>query len=62
MWIWLVLLVIGVVLFAILGLRKANHDYTLGNALFRNSDNNLQKGEHIDTADYQYYNSDDKLK
>ncbi len=61
MWGWMILVGIGIVLAVVLGCRNANHNYTIGSGLFKESDENLQKGEHLDPADYQYYNHQDKL-
>lgn len=50
-----VLLVVGAV-------RMANHSYTRGSGLFKNSEHNLEKEKHLDVSDYQYYNDKDKLQ
>lgn len=62
MWGWIILIILGVVIFALLGLRNANHNYTIGSGLYKNSDNNLNKDEYLDPSDYNYYNTKDKLK
>ena len=58
---WIILCVIIVLLVAV-GFRNANHRYTFGSGLFKRSDANLEKDKYLDPADYQYYNSKDKLK
>lgn len=58
MLIWLVI----IVLIVVVGLRAANHSYTVGSGMFKQSDNNLNKDEHLDISDYNYYNSEDKMK
>ncbi len=61
MWGWFILLAV-VVVAVILGMRNANHSYTIGSGMFKNSDDNLNKDEHIDVSDFDYYNKKDKLK
>ena len=58
---WLILVVV-VIIFLIVGFRNANHNYTIGSGMFKNSDNNLDRDEHLDPSDYDYYNKKDKLK
>lgn len=58
---WVILLVIVVIL-AVITIRNANHSYTIGSGMFKNSDNNLNKDEHLDASDFDYYNKNDKLK
>ena len=58
---WIVLCII-IVLIAAVGFRNANHNYTFGSGLFKRSEANLEKNKYLDPADYQYYNSKDKLK
>lgn len=58
---WLILATI-IVIIMILGYRMANHNYTIGSGMFKNSDNNLNGDEHLDVSDYDYYNKKDKLK
>ncbi len=59
--IWLIIIVIGIIIIAV-GFRSANHNYTIGSGMFKNSDENLNKDEHIDPSDYDYYNKKGKLK
>lgn len=59
---WIVFLIIVIGVFAIIGWRNANENYTAGSGLFKRSDDNLSKDEHLDPSDYNYYNSKDKLK
>lgn len=59
---WIIFLIIVIGIFAIIGWRNANENYTAGNGLFKRSDDNLSKDEHLDPSDYNYYNSKDKLK
>lgn len=58
---WIIFIVL-LVLFAAVGIRNANHGYTLGSGMFKNSDNNLERDEHLDASDYNYYNEKDKMK
>lgn len=60
----MIFLFIGLILVVavIIGLRNANESYTAGSGLFKRSDNNLSKDEHLDPSDFNYYNSKDKLK
>ncbi len=60
-WEW-ILLGILVVLVIIILIRSANHSYTMGSNLFKNSDNNLEKDKKIDPSDYEYYNKKGKFK
>ena len=58
-------IVLFIVVYAIIIMvakRNANHNYTLGSGVFKNSKNNLQKEEHLDTADYNYYDNNGVLK
>lgn len=59
---WFLLLCVLIILMAVVRVRNANHGYTIGSGIFKRSDNNLEKDKHLDIADYQYYNSTDKLK
>lgn len=56
--VWLVIIVLVV----IVGIMAANRNYTVGSGMFKKSDNNLQKDEHLDASDYNYYNNKDILK
>lgn len=56
------ILLVIIVFFVVVGLRAANQNYTAGSGLFKRSDNNLEKDEHLDISDYNYYNNKDKLK
>lgn len=58
----LLILVVIIVVVVIAALRNANQNYTMGSNMFKNSDNNLEKDEHIDPADYDYYNKKGKMK
>lgn len=58
----IILLIAGIVIIIVLGIRNANHNYTLGSGMFKNSDNNLERDENVDISDYNYYNKKDKLK
>ncbi len=60
-WGWLVFVVIFVVM-GVAGARGANHNYTQGSNLFKQSDDNLEKDKHLDVSDYDYYNKDGKFK
>lgn len=61
---WLGLAAAVAVIAAIIGyaLRNADQSYTMGSGLFKNSENNLTKDEHIDPADYEYFDKKGKLK
>lgn len=59
-WIFLAVAIIVIIVFA--ALRNVNQNYTMGSNMFKNSDNNLEKDEHVDPADYDYYNKKDKMK
>ena len=59
---WLIFLGIMIAIFVVLGLRNANQNYTAGSGLFKRSENNLQRDEHLDASDFNYYNDTDKLK
>ena len=37
--------------------RNMNHNYTIGSGMFKMSEGNLEKGKHVDPADYNYYNN-----
>ena len=56
------ILLVIIVFFVVVGLSAANQNYTAGSGLFKRSDNNLEKDEHLDISDYNYYNNKDKLK
>lgn len=59
---WLfVLFCIVMVIFAVVFARKANHGYTFGSGLFRNSDGNLDRDEKRDVSDFDYYNDKGKM-
>ena len=58
----LLIFIVIVVIIVIAALRNANQDYTMGSNMFKNSDNNLEKDNHVDPADYDYYNKKGKLK
>ena len=59
---WLIFLGIMIAIFVVLGLRNANQNYTIGSGMFKRSDDNLQKDEHMDASDFNYYNDTDKMK
>lgn len=59
---WLIFLGIMIAIFVVLGLRSANESYTAGSGMFKRSEGNLQRDEHLDASDYNYYNTTDKLK
>lgn len=58
MLLWLAL----IILFVVVALRVANHRYTFGTTLFKNSDNNLEKDSHVDVTDYKYYDHKGKMR
>ncbi len=62
MWGWLMFGGVVLVVAALLGWRNANHDYTAGSGLFKNSDDNLEKEKHMDASDFNYYNKTGKQK
>ena len=58
-------IVLFIVVYAIIIMvakRNANHNYTLGSGMFKNSENNLRKEEHLNTVDYNYYDNNGVLK
>lgn len=62
-------LIVGVVLCAVLYIvmmslakRNMNHNYTIGSGMYKMSDSNLNKGGHVDPADYNYYDTDGLMK
>ena len=57
-----IILVVVIIILVVVGMRNANQNYTIGGGMFKNSDNNLNKDEHMDSSDYNYYNKDGKLK
>ncbi len=59
---WVLLFVLFVIVAFILGVRTANQNYTAGGGMFKRSDNNLNKDEHMDASDFNYYDKHDKLK
>lgn len=61
MW-WIFLLLVAIILIIWIAARNANHGYTIGSGMFKNSDNNLDKDEHLDVSDYDYYNKKGKFK
>ena len=42
--------------------RNANENYTAGSGMFKRSDGNLKKDEHLDVSDYNYYDDEGKMK
>lgn len=50
------------VLIVILAKRNMNHNYTIGSGMFKMSDENLEKGKHVDPSDYNYYDDKGILK
>lgn len=50
------------VLIAVLAKRNMNHNYTIGSGMFKMSDDNLNKDEHLDAADYNFYDDKGILK
>ena len=56
------LVVVVYVIIVVVARRNMNHNYTVGSGLFKMSDNNLQKKEHLDSADYNYYDNKGILK
>ena len=55
-------LIIIIIVLVVVGMRNANQNYTIGGGMFKNSDDNLKKDEHMDSSDYNYYDKDGKLK
>lgn len=58
----IIFLIIAIVIIVIFSIRNVNHGYTIGSGMFKNSDNNLDRDEHVDPSDYEYYNKKGKLK
>ncbi len=46
-----------IIVFVVIARRNMNHNYTIGSGMFKMSDDNLQKDEHLDSADYNYYDN-----
>lgn len=62
-WVYIIIiLVIVIVIGIIAGIRNANHSYTIGSGMFKDSDDNLNKDKKLDASDFDYYNKKDKLK
>lgn len=59
---FILLWMVVIILFVVIGYRTINHNYTVGSGLFKRSDNNLEKNEHLDVSDYDYYNTKNKFK
>ena len=57
-----VLFLIVMVVLAVVKTRLMDQQYTFGSGMFKNSDNNLHKKDHLDVSDYDYYNDKGKLK
>ena len=57
-----IILVVVIIILVVIAIRNANQNYTIGGGMFKNSDNNLNKDEHMDSSDYNYYDKDGKLK
>lgn len=57
-----IILVVVIIILVAIAIRNANQNYTIGGGMFKNSDNNLNKDEHMDSSDYNYYDKDGKLK
>ena len=49
--------IVVIILIVVLARRNMNHNYTIGSGMFKMSDDNLQKDEHLDSADYNYYDN-----
>lgn len=47
---------------AVYAFRNADHNDTIDSGLFKSSSNHLEKAEHIDFSDDNYYDNDGKLK
>ena len=54
--------IVLIIVLVVLAYRNMNQGYTVGSGLFKRSDNNLEKDEHIDVSDYDYYNTSGKMK
>ena len=62
-WVYIIIILVIVIVIGIIsGIRNANHSYTIGSGMFKNSNDNLEKGKHVDISDFEYYNKEDKLK
>lgn len=59
---WIFFLLAIVVLFAVVGVRNANHNYTIGKGMYKNSPDNTDQQRYTDAADFDYYNTTDKLQ
>ncbi len=50
------------ILIVVLARRNMNHNYTIGSGMFKMSDDNLEKDEHLDVSDYNFYDDKGILK
>ncbi len=57
-----VLVVALIIVMVIIARRNMNHNYTIGSGMFKMSQDNLEKDEHLDSADYNYYDDKGILK
>ena len=57
-----VLLVVTAIILIVYKARNINENYTAGKGMFKVSDDNLEKDEKLDSADYNYYDKDGKFK
>lgn len=53
---WVAFIVL-IIVFVVIARRNMNHNYTIGSGMFKMSEDNLQKDEHLDSSDYNYYDS-----
>ena len=58
----ILLLLAAVVLFVVIGIRQANHNYTIGSGMFKSSDDHITGQRQKDASDFDYYNDTDKMK
>lgn len=62
-WVYLIIILVIVIVLGIIGgTRNANHNYTIGSGMFKDSNDNLSKEKESDASDFEYYNQKDKLK
>ena len=60
MWLWICSFAVVLIICGVAYARNANHNYTAGSGMFKNSEDNLNE-EDKEFSDVNYYNKDDKL-
>ena len=61
--IWELLICMAIVIvMSIAARRTMNHNYTIGSGMFKMSEENLRKHDHMDSSKYNYYDEKGILK